>query len=138
MTEPNEQYAYFTITDSFDPAEISQRVGVVASESWRQGDLNPLTRYERKLSCWCLHSRLGHEHDLEVHIRDVLSQLDQKRAVFQQLSKEFRGCMQLVGYFYAGYPGLHFETDIVEGLARYSLSVDFDFYYLYSHARKAS
>jgi hypothetical protein len=39
--------------------------------------------------------------------------------------------MQLVGYFNEQYPGLHFEPDIIAGLAKYSLSVDFDFYFHY-------
>jgi hypothetical protein len=37
--------------------------------------------------------------------------------------------MKLVAEFH-DYPGVHFERDIVEGLALYALSVDFDFYYL--------
>jgi hypothetical protein len=36
--------------------------------------------------------------------------------------------MQLVGYFHAGYPGLGFDRELVEKLATYALSVDFDFY----------
>jgi hypothetical protein len=44
--------------------------------------------------------------------------------------------MQLVGYFHEQYPGLHFEKDITEGLGKYKLSVDFDFYYLYSDGRE--
>jgi hypothetical protein len=52
------------------------------------------------------------------------------------VSLEFGGCMQLVGYIHRDYPGLHFERDITEGLARYALTVDFDFYGLYSHRRE--
>jgi hypothetical protein len=36
--------------------------------------------------------------------------------------------MGLVGYFYDYYPGLVFEREIVERLAKYGLTVDFDFY----------
>ena len=42
----------------------------------------------------------------------------------------------MVGYFHREYPGLHFERAVTEGLARYSLAVDFDFYGLYSHRRE--
>ena len=44
--------------------------------------------------------------------------------------------MQLVGYFHEDYPGLHFDTDLVAGLAKYGLSVDFDFYHLWSDQRE--
>ncbi len=58
MTQVNLQYAYFTITDSFDPAEITRRIGVQPTESWSKGDPQPMTRLERKFSRWSLESRL--------------------------------------------------------------------------------
>lgn len=136
MSQDNEQYAYFTITDSFDPSEITRRIGMESTTSWRKGELNPKNQMERKFSRWSLASRLGRSADLEDHIKDVLAQMDQKPAEFQSLSREFGGWMQLVGYWHTDYPGLHFDRSVVEGLARYKLSVDFDFYYLYSDGRE--
>lgn len=66
----------------------------------------------------------------------MLTQLDTDQDAFQELAKDFGAVMQLVGYFYSEYPGLHFGRDIIKGLARYSLEVDFDFYSLYSYARE--
>ena len=136
MVEDNEQYAYFSVHDGFDPAEVTARVGVPPSESWRRGDVCSRTQRERKFSRWCLHSRLPRDQELEEHIRDVLAQLDANPEAFRAVSLEFGGCMQLVGYFHRDYPGLHFEPDITEGLARYGLAVDFDFYWLYSDRRE--
>lgn len=136
MSQDNEQYAYFTITGAFDPAEITRRVGLEPTESWRRGDTQPKTLRERKFSRWSLRSRLPDAADLEDHIRDVLAQMDQRAEAFQSVAKEFRSWMQLVGYFHLQYPGLHFEPALVAGLARYGLGVDFDFYELYSDARE--
>jgi hypothetical protein len=136
MVEDNQQYAYFSVHGDFDPAELSARVGVQPTEYWRRGDICPRTQFERKFSRWCLHSRLSRDRELEAHIRDVLAQLDGNCDELRRVSLEFGGCMQLVGYFHRDYPGLHFERDITEGLARYSLAVDFDFYGLYSHRRE--
>jgi len=44
--------------------------------------------------------------------------------------------MQLVGYFHEGYPGIHFTTQTVQSLSKYGLSVDFDFYELWSDGRE--
>ncbi len=66
---------------------------------------------------------------LEDHIKDVLEQLDKNEAVFIELTRLHAGCMQLVGYFRDRYPGLNFEGELVAGLAKYRLSVDFDFYF---------
>jgi hypothetical protein len=132
----NKQYAYFSVSDGFDPADITTRVGVPPTECWRRGDICERTRRERRFSRWSLYSRLGRDQELEAHIADVLAQLDANPEAFAAVSREFGGVMQLVGYFYREYPGLHFERAVTEGLARYSLAVDFDFYGLYSHRRE--
>ena len=79
---------------------------------------------------------LGRDQELEAHIADVLAQLDANPEAFAAVSREFSGRMVLVGYFYRHYPGLYFERSLTEGLARYGLAVDFDFYGLYSHHRE--
>jgi hypothetical protein len=62
------------------------------------------------------------------HVNDVLDQLDLNGSRFEELGKELEGVLKLVGYFNAYYPGLVIERELVQRLARYSLSVDFDFY----------
>lgn len=136
MSEDNQQYAYFTITGSFEPEEITRRVGVEPTESWRKGEVHPKNQRKRKFSRWSLASRLDRSAELEAHIRDVLVQVDQKPAEFQSVSREYGGRMQLVGYWNNLYPGLYLDQSLVESLARYALSVDFDFYYLYSDGRE--
>ncbi len=135
MSQQNEQYAYFFVTSTFEPEDITRRVGVPPTSAWSQGDLHPKTGRERKLSRWCLQSRLSHHTFLEAHIADVLAQLDKNADAFAAVSKEFGGSMQLVGYFHERYPGLFFEPSLVAGLAKYNLSVDFDFYHLWSDGR---
>ena len=61
-----------------------------------------------------------------------------REEAFLSLSLEIGGFIQLVGYFKTNYPGLHMDRGLVSSLARYALSVDFDFYYLYSDAREDS
>lgn len=124
----NECYAYFSLAGSFEPADITRRAGVHPTRSCREGETIPHTQMPRKCSRWELHSRLDRSTNLEAHVSDVLAQLDANASSFEQLSSEFGGIMELVGYFYDGYPGLHFERYIIAGLAHYSLSVDCDFY----------
>ncbi|WP_310481417.1 DUF4279 domain-containing protein [Chamaesiphon sp. VAR_48_metabat_403] len=138
MVEDNQQYAYFTITGSFDPIDITERIGVLPTECWQQGEISHRTHIERKFSRWSLHSRLERNNELDAHIRDVLAQLDTNATAFAAVSQEFGGWMQLVAYFHLNYPGLNFDRDITAGLARYSLAVDFDFYWLYSHDREST
>jgi Domain of unknown function (DUF4279) len=88
----------------------------------------------RKCSRWELHSRLATTARLEEHVVDVLTQLDENRNAFKQLSAELGGVMELVGYFHTDYPGLTIERDVIARLAEYSLSIDCDFYYLCGEA----
>jgi hypothetical protein len=137
MSEPNESYAYFTVTgDDLDPAQITKIVGVTPTDSWKKGELNPRNSRERKFGRWSLYSRLPRSEEFEEHIADVLAQLDQNPEGFKQVSEAYDGCMQLVGYFHSYYPGLYFTPATVQGLAKYKLGVDHDFYYLHSDARE--
>lgn len=136
MVEENQQYAYFALEGDFDPADITARVGTPPTECWRRGDTCDRTHRERKASRWSLYSRLDRDQELEAHIRDVLGQLDACAGEFAAVSRECGGWIQLVAYLHRDYPGLHFERDITEALARYALAVDFDFYWLYSHRRE--
>jgi hypothetical protein len=140
MTEEDEANSYRAylslgvLSRDFDPADVTRCLGIEPSRSWRRGDLHA-NGNERRRSHWALASQLPKTASIEQHIRDVLRQMDANSTGFIEVSKELGGCMQAVGYFHTGYPGLYFERDIVEGLARFHLTVDFDFYSLYSHRR---
>jgi hypothetical protein len=138
MTKENECYAYFTVVGSFDPEQVTRRVGLAPTTSWRKGDLNPRTNLERTFSRWNLRSRLEDAVPLESHVKDVLDQLDTNPAAFREVSVELEGTMELVAYFYRDYPGMSFEHDLIERMADYSLRMDCDFYYLYSDRREDS
>ena len=137
-TRDNEYRAYFTVTGEFEPASITEQIGLEPTSSWKKGDRNERTHLERKFSRWSLDSRLDKFASLEAHITDVLEQLKPNAGQVKQVLKLDDGGIQLVGWFYKDYPGLHFEKDLVAGLAELELSVDFDFYYMYSDAREDS
>ena len=118
------------VSGSFDPAQITERVGVNPSESCREGDPIQGSKMLRKCSRWILRSRLDTTREFEEHVADVLSQLDEKQLAFTQLSAEFEGVMELVGKFHAYYPGLNFESNLITRMSQYHLSLDCDFYYL--------
>lgn len=138
MTDPNEQYAYFTLVGDFDPADISLQAGMPPSECWIKGSRNEITHLERKFSRWSLFSRLDRTCDIEAHIADVISQLRANRKGFIDLASKYGGTMQLVAKFNSGYPGYHFNRELVESLAEFKLEIDFDLYWMYSDSREDS
>jgi hypothetical protein len=130
MQKPDTWYAYFHVRGSFDPEDITRRLGVIPTKTAREGDAIADTSKNRPCSLWALHSRLGPSASLEEHVKDVLGQLDVNKDAFRQLSRDFGGTMQLVGYFRDVNPGVHFDTEIVQRSAAYGLHIDCDFYNL--------
>jgi len=82
----------------------------------------------RKASLGALRSRAAETEPIHLHVEDVLDQMDTNRSAFMQVSRNFGGTMQLVGYFREVEPGVHFDKKTVERIAAYSLSIDCDFY----------
>jgi len=134
----NRYRAYFTLVGEFDPTEITSRLGLAPTESWKKGERNPRTHFERNHSRWILDSRLEESASLDAHIRDVLQQLKPYVEIVRELRLTLNGWMQTVGHFHDGYPGVSLDEDIVAGLAEIKVGVDFDFYYLYSDKREDS
>lgn len=126
MSTPDTWYAYFEISGSFDPDEITQKIGVSPTYAIRSG--KPGRYAIAKCSRWELRSRLKDTDPLEDHVRDVLDQLDNNESAFRMLSRDFDGTMQLVGYFKEHNAGVNFERRTVERIARYTLAIDCDFY----------
>jgi hypothetical protein len=119
MANANKCYAYFYVEGSFNPAQITERVGINPTNSWLEGDVIERTKMPRKCSRWQLRSRLETTATLEQHVSDVLAQLDENRKAFKHLSAELGGAMVLVGLFNECNPGLTFERDVIERLAGY-------------------
>jgi hypothetical protein len=128
MQRPDTWYAYFHLRGSFDPDDITLRVGVTPTKTAKEGDAIGNTPKNRPCSLWALHSRFGSSASLEEHVKDVLEQLDANKAVFQELSRDLDGTMQLVGYFHDVNPGVHFDQEVVRRIADYGLCIDCDFY----------
>jgi Domain of unknown function (DUF4279) len=127
MSTPDTWFAYFAISGSFDPAEITHRLGMSPTYAVRLGDPG---RYTKAVKCsrWELRSRVEETSPIEEHVNDVLDQLDTNKSGFVQLSRELGGTMQPVGYFREREPGVHFEQETVRRIEEYSLCIDCDFY----------
>jgi Domain of unknown function (DUF4279) len=124
---PGTRYAYFVITGSFEPTDITRTVGISPTYAVKEGEPG---RYAKAVKCnrWELRSRLDSQASLELHVKDVLDQLDANRAGFEQLSREVGGTMQLVSYLSELEPSVHFDSEVVERIAQYHLAIDCDFY----------
>jgi hypothetical protein len=122
--DERESYAYFYLAGRFDPDEITRRVGVTPSETARAGDAIGSTGIKRQNSLWALHSRLQPSAPVDLHVRDVLDQLDRNRLAFEELSHEVGGIIEIVGFSREFAPAVSLEREIVERLAQYVVRLD--------------
>jgi hypothetical protein len=74
--DESEPYASFCLAGTFDPDEISCRVGVAPSETAQAGDPLGSSGIKRQNSLWTLHSRLQPSAPTDLHVKDILDQLD--------------------------------------------------------------
>jgi Domain of unknown function (DUF4279) len=93
MAAADTWYAYFMVRGTFDPDEITTRLGIVPSGTAREGEPLPKGPLRRKCSRWELRSRIEEAAPIEEHVKDVLDQLDANKSGFLQLSREHDATM---------------------------------------------
>ncbi len=95
-TEP-EPCVSFCLAGTFDPDEVTRRVGAVPSETARAGDSIGNSGRKRKNSFWALRSRLDSSAPIDLHVTDILDQLHPKKLLFADLIRELEGIIEVVG-----------------------------------------
>jgi hypothetical protein len=123
--DEGEPYAYFYLAGAFDPDEITRKVEVTPSETARAGDALGSAGTKRQNSLWALHSRLQPSTPADLHVRDVLDQLDRNRLAFEELSREVGGIIKIVGFSREYAPAVSLEREIVERVAQYGVRLDY-------------
>ena len=94
------------------------------SETARAGDAIGNAAIKRQDSLWALDSRLQPPAPVDLHVRDVLDQLDRNRMAFEELSREVGGIIEIVGFSREYAPAVSLEREIVERMAQYVVRLD--------------
>lgn len=83
---------------------------------------------------WMLNSRLdriGALHDtLELHISDVLTQVEKVRDKLELIGEGYKKYIQCVGYYYGANLGCGLSAELIERAAELGLGIEFDLYSL--------
>ena len=114
MTSPPEtdrEYAYFRVSGSFDPGEITNLLGMEPSEDWRVGDIFERRghQFARRDSCWKLDSGLNDTHPLDLHLNALIKRLTPHRDGLLKVAEHY--LVQFVCVSYA-YQSFSWELDI--------------------------
>ncbi len=129
----SEIYAYFMLTGmEFDPDEVTTKVSINPTETWRKGDLINLRGTRRhQENGWSVYSKIEKSADLEEHINSVLEQLHAGWIPLLELCKCYAAEIACVIYYRRGsVPAIHFDPDIIAQAAKLNAEIDVDFYVL--------
>ena len=88
METKNKCYTYFRIVGSFDPAEITARLGIVPDDCWKPGDIrNDGSLYD--FSSWTCGRCDEYDVCVENQMRKTISGLLDKIDILNQIRNDF-------------------------------------------------
>lgn len=129
----SEIYAYFSLIGiDLDPEEITAKVGIKPTKTWRVGDLvSPRATIRKKYSGWSVYSQVENSIHLEDYIKSVLEQLQPGWRSLVELCKVYKAEISCVIYYRSGsVPAIHFDKYLVEMAHQLNAEIDVDFYVL--------
>ncbi len=130
----NEISVAFTLTDfDCDPEEITARVGITPTKTWRVGDfINKKKTMKYEYNGWKLHSKIEKNADLESHIISVLEQLKSGWESLVKISQSYYTEISCAIYIYSDTerPAIHFSKQIIQKIAELNAEIDVDIYIL--------
>ena len=71
-----------------------------------------------------LHSRLQPSAPVDLHVTDVLDQLDRNRLAIEELSREVGGIIEIGGFSREYAPAVSLDREIVERMAQYVIRLE--------------
>ncbi len=89
--EKGNSYVYFALKgDSFDPKEITRRIGIEPSDSKREGDVGEYNS-SVKYSYWKVSTEKGKEYfEIDKLVNEVISALYDKIEIINEVKNQFQ------------------------------------------------
>ncbi len=128
----SEINARFMLKGDFDPDEVSNRIGLEPTETWRRGDPVPHAPLLRRHSdLWLITSSKAPHASLREQVDDLLSVLvPHSDRIAREASNE-KATLFISVYTYGGdRPALGLDRQAVEWLGSVHADVDIDLYVL--------
>jgi hypothetical protein len=125
--------AFMLIGFECDPEEITARVGITPTETWRTGDfVTKKAVMKHKSNGWQLDSKLEQTAELEDHIKSVLEQLKPSWQSLIEISIDCYVEISCAIHLYSDnqLPAIHFNKEMVQEFAELNTDIDIDLYNL--------
>lgn len=133
--ETGNSYVYFSLKgDNFDPKEITKRIGISPSDSWRKGETG---KYKSavEFAKWSLSTDKGKEYlQIDNLVDEIVSKLYDKIETINDLKRQFKldSVLEIVLYIDTNEdvstPALGYDLKAIEFLYRTQTKTDVDMY----------
>lgn len=126
----------FTLSsEDLRPADITEQLGIMPSESWRKGDTVPLPRtgtfVPRKtylLGKWTLTPNCSPYDDVETQIESLLTLLEPVAPLIRTLAVQYNGEIKVAYSSGESNFGFHLSAELIDRFQALAVDVDFDIY----------
>lgn len=133
--ETGNSYVYFALKgDSFDTDEVTNRLGIKPTDSWRKGDKG-FYKSAVEFAMWRLSTDKGKEYiQIDNLVDEIVSQLYDKIEIINDLKKQFKldSVLEIVLYIDTNEdnstPALGHDLKTIEFLYKTSTTTDIDIY----------
>ncbi|WP_346859451.1 DUF4279 domain-containing protein [uncultured Draconibacterium sp.] len=133
--ETGNSYVYFALKgDSFDTDEVTNRLGIKPTDSWRKGDKG-FYKSAVEFAMWRLSTDKGKEYiQIDNLVDEIVSQLYDKIEIINDLKKQFNldSVLEIVLYIDTNEdnstPALGHDLKTIEFLYKTSTTTDIDIY----------
>jgi hypothetical protein len=133
--ETGNSYVYFALKgDSFDTDEVTTKLGIKPTDSWRKGDKG-FYKSTVEFAMWRLSTDKGKEHiQIDNLVGEIVAQLYGKIEIINDLKKKFKldSVLEIVLYIDTNEdnstPALGHDLKTIEFLYRTSTTTDIDIY----------
>ena len=129
----SEIYAYFRLRGlDFEPEEITAKVGIMPTKTWKVGDLiNPKIIHRKRIdNGWCLRPEFEESFYLEDYVRYLLEKLEPGWLPLTEICQKYYAEINCVIYAVGDErPAIHFNKEIIEKTAKLNAEIDIDLYF---------
>ncbi len=129
----DETRAYLWVSGFGEDASIvTKMIGLEPTHIKVAGQPNPKhPKAAYRWHSWELHSSLPSSAHVDEQIEDLLRVLEPHAAAIKTASATFKAGISVAIYYYGDFmPGIHLSEHAINVIARMSLSIDFDLYFL--------
>jgi hypothetical protein len=120
----------FSDTDNFDPADLTEKIKIQPTRTWRKGDMIRENLY-RKETCWTLITSRIRTFELEASYQELMHILDGKIQILSDYAKENNCCIKIEPVIKVdnAQPVIIISREIQETLLMLNATMEFDIYF---------